>query len=88
QVLDPARFKPVITSHHAVLLKTMALEGRGLAWLPQSLVRTELAEGRLVMAVAAAEAAGWQVPVEIRLFRAAASQTPMTEALWGQVISG
>ena len=85
QVLDPARFKPVITSHHAVLLKTMALEGRGLAWLPQSLVRTELDTGRLLPAVDAADAAGWQVPVEIRLFRATASQTQMTDALWNEV---
>ena len=82
QVLDLTRFKPVITSHHAVLLKTMALEGRGLAWLPQSLISTELADGRLVLATTEAD---WQVPVEIRLYRATAAQTPMTEALWQQI---
>jgi hypothetical protein len=29
---DQARFKPAFTSRYAVLLKTMPLEGRGLAW--------------------------------------------------------
>ncbi len=33
----------VFTAHLASVLKTMALEGRGLAWLPESLVRGALA---------------------------------------------
>ncbi|MDB5892303.1 MAG: transcriptional regulator, LysR family [Polaromonas sp.] len=78
---DSARYTPVITSHHAVLLKTMALEGRGIAWLPQSLVSAEMADGRLV--AAGAEAAS--VPVEIRLFRATALLPQAAEAVWSQV---
>ena len=81
QVLGQARFKPAITSHHAVLLKTMAIEGRGLAWLPRSLISAELADGRLVLAT---DDAAWRVPVEIRLFRAAAAQTPLSEAVWAR----
>jgi DNA-binding transcriptional LysR family regulator len=75
---DAQRFRPVMTSHHAVLLKTMALEGRGVAWLPHSLVRDEMADGRLL------EAAGpeWRVPLEIRLFRATAALAPAAEAVW------
>lgn len=84
EVRNPARFQPAITSHHAVLLKTMALEGRGIAWLPQSLVAGELAEGRLVV-VMPDEADAWQVPLDIRLFRATGGQTPVTEALWRQI---
>ena len=79
--LDTSRFKPVITSHHAVLLKTMALEGRGIAWLPQSLISAELAAGQLL---AAAEAS-WSIPVEIRFFRAAAALPKAAEAVWAQV---
>lgn len=78
---DPARFKPVITSHHAALLKTMALEGRGIAWLPQSLVSTELADGRLV----GAADPKWNVPVDVRLYRATAALAPAAEAVWARV---
>ena len=78
---DPARFKPVITSHHAVLLKTLTLEGRGIAWLPQSLVSAELADGRLL----GAAALEWSLPVEIRLFRASAAMTPAAEAVWARI---
>lgn len=78
---DAERFRPVMTSHHAVLLKTMALEGRGVAWLPHSLVCTELADGRL------ASAAGpqWRVTLEIRLFRATAALAPAAEAVWARL---
>ncbi|XAH25272.1 LysR family transcriptional regulator [Xylophilus sp. GW821-FHT01B05] len=77
----------VFTAHHAVLLKTMALEGRGVAWLPRSLIAEELQRGQLV------EAGGepWQVPVEIRLYRQRAEMAAAAEALWalaGQGIAG
>jgi len=78
---DAQRFKPVMTSHHAVLLKTMALEGRGLAWLPQSLVSAEMADQRLTSAAGLE----WSVPLEIRLFRATATLTPAAEAVWAEV---
>ena len=81
QVLGQTRFKPAITSHHAVLLKTMAIEGRGLAWLPRSLISNELADSRLVLAT---DDVAWRVPVEIRLFRAAAAQTALSEAVWAR----
>ena len=81
---DAARFKPVMTSHHAVLLKTMALEGRGVAWLPHSLVAADLADGRLV----GAASHEWSVPLEVRLFRATASLAPTAEAVWAQAAAG
>ena len=84
RAFDAARFKPVMTSHHAVLLKTMALEGRGVAWLPHSLVSAEMADGRLV----GAAGAEWAVPLEIRLFRAAAVLAPAAEAVWARVAAG
>lgn len=66
------------TAHHAVLLKAMALEGRGVAWLPRSLVQDELARGTLV----AAGGAHWNIPVDIRLYRQPAAMAPAAEALW------
>ncbi|SEF34803.1 LysR family transcriptional regulator [Variovorax sp. NFACC27] len=71
----------VFTAHHAALLRTMALEGRGLAWLPMSLVADDLRNG----ALADAGAGGWRVPVDIRLYRQQAQMAPVAEALWALV---
>ncbi|SEA40211.1 LysR family transcriptional regulator [Variovorax sp. YR216] len=68
----------VFTAHHAALLKAMALEGRGVAWLPKSLIVAELKIGALVPAASAE----WNVPVEIRLYRQRAEMAPAAEALW------
>ena len=91
KVYDPMRFKPVVTSHHTGLLKNLALAGRGLAWLPQSLVNAELADGRLVAADPVADRDNdgdrdeWRMPVEIHLFHATAAPTPVADALWQQI---
>ncbi|KQR45824.1 LysR family transcriptional regulator [Acidovorax sp. Leaf160] len=74
----PQGVSVVFTAHHAALLKAMALEGRGVAWLPESLVATELRSGTLVPAADAA----WNVPVEIRLYRQRAEMAPAAESLW------
>lgn len=76
--LDGGQFTTVFTAHHAVLLKTMAIEGRGIAWLPQSLVVNELQSRRLVQA----GDGRWVVPIEVRLFRPRAELTPAAESLW------
>ena len=68
----------VFTSHHAATLMTMALEGHGVAWLPQTLVEDELAHGRLVRA--GPEAA--DIPVEIRLFRSCDTRNSAADGLW------
>jgi DNA-binding transcriptional LysR family regulator len=73
----------VFTAHLAVVLKTMALEGRGIAWLPQSLIREELGDGRLL----AAGGRDWQIPVEIRLFRRREPEAAAAEAFW-EIVSG
>lgn len=68
----------VFTAHHAALLKAMALEGRGVAWLPHSLIAPELQAGTLL----AAGSGHWNVPVEIRLYRQRAEMAPSAESLW------
>ena len=68
----------VFTAHNAFLLKTMAMAGRGIAWLPASLVNGEIASGQLVPAGDAA----WSVSVDIRLYRQNAEIAPTAEALW------
>lgn len=76
--------RAVFTASLASVLKTMALDGRGLAWLPQSLVREELASGRLL--VAAPER--WRLPVEIRLYRDPQPMTAHAEAFWRAASGG
>lgn len=78
QALDAGRFDTVFTAHHAVLLKTMAIEGRGIAWLPQSLIGHELESRRLVLA----GDERWHIPIEVRLFRPKAELTAAAEAVW------
>jgi DNA-binding transcriptional LysR family regulator len=70
--------RTVFTAHLASVLRTMALDGRGIAWLPRTLVDEDLARGQLV---AAADAA-WDVPLEIRLYRDAQLLGQAAEAFW------
>jgi len=63
---------------HAVLLRSMALQGRGIAWLPNMLVRDDLAQGRLRRA----GGPSWDIPVEICLYRQPNDMSPVAERLW------
>jgi DNA-binding transcriptional LysR family regulator len=67
----------VFTSHLAATLLSMARAGDGFAWLPRSLAEEDIAAGRLVRADRTL-----QIPVEIRLFRPSARQSPAIEAMW------
>lgn len=76
--LEKSRSEPVFTAHLASVLKTMALDGRGVAWLPLSLIGEELATGRLV----AAGGPEWSITLDIRLFRSATALPPAAENFW------
>ena len=76
--LAAAGLQAVFTAHLASVLKGMALEGRGLAWLPQSLVREELAAGRLQVQ----GPAHWRIALEVRLYRDPAALGEYAEAFW------
>ena len=64
-------------------LKAMALEGHGLAFLPSSSVKQDLAAGRLV---SAAPAGGFELTMEVRMYRerpeAARKTKPLAQAVW------
>lgn len=79
--LAAAQAQPALTAHLATVLKTMALDGRGVAFLPQSLIADELGAGRLV----AAGGAAWPIEVEIRLYRRAQTLPRAGEAFWRAV---
>jgi len=60
-------------------LMNMALTGAGICWLPESLAREETASGRLVPASADA---GWNLDLDIRLYRHAESRNRKVEDFW------
>jgi DNA-binding transcriptional LysR family regulator len=73
-----ANLHTIFTSPQAAVLKTMACGGRGIAWLPQSLIEDDLACKRL-QPVGDAD---WLIHVEIHLLRSRALQTPAAERFW------
>jgi DNA-binding transcriptional LysR family regulator len=72
---------PVFASHLASVLTAMALDGRGIAWLPLSLIGDHLETGRLVRT----EADQVGIEIEIRLWRPRARQSPVAEEFWQKV---
>jgi LysR family transcriptional regulator, hypochlorite-specific transcription factor HypT len=78
EALEGARAQPALTAHLATVLRTMVLDGRGVAWLPRSLVADELADGQLV----AAGDAAWAIAVEVRLYRRRGAAPPAAQAFW------
>jgi LysR family transcriptional regulator, hypochlorite-specific transcription factor HypT len=72
----------VFTSHHAATLMSMAREGHGVAWLPQTLINDDLVSARLVRA----GPEGAAIAVEIRLFRSNDAQSSAANELWTLLI--
>ena len=70
------------TAHLASALRTLALDGRGVAWLPQSLVEEDLQQGRLVVALDAM----WTVPLEIRLYSHSELRGTAARGFWDAAI--
>lgn len=76
--LDRLHAPNVLTAHLASVLRTMALDGRGLAWLPQMLVGEDLESGRLVPAADDE----WSIDLEVRLYRDRVALGKAAEAFW------
>jgi DNA-binding transcriptional LysR family regulator len=83
--LEPLPVQVVFTAHLASVLRTLVLDGRGLAWLPQSLIEDDLAMRRLVVAASGDD---WRIPLEIRLYRDRAPLARAAEAFWAQATTG
>jgi LysR family transcriptional regulator, hypochlorite-specific transcription factor HypT len=73
-----AGLETVFTSHLAATLLAMARDGHGIAWLPLVLAEEDLACARLVRA----GSEQFDIPVEIRLFRAPDSRSHAADELW------
>ena len=76
--LEPLPLRIVFTAHLASVLRTMVIGGRGLAWLPRTLIADDLASGVLVEAALPK----WRIPLEIRLYRDHTSLGPAAESFW------
>jgi DNA-binding transcriptional LysR family regulator len=74
---------PRYESDMADVLKRMALVGEGIAWLPKSLIASELASGTLV----AAGGAAWTVELELRVYRDAFNRDELIGRLWSHLKS-
>lgn len=70
--------RSVLTAHLGSVLRSMALEGNGLAWLPRSLIQDDLTQGRLIDAGGSA----WRIPLQIRLYRMRTSGNAGPDPLW------
>lgn len=60
-------------------LKTVALTGAGLCWLPESLIQAELDAGLFLNASATTD---WTMDLEIRLYRHLGSQSKLVKNFW------
>ncbi|WP_312015760.1 LysR family transcriptional regulator [Bradyrhizobium liaoningense] len=72
------------TSHLAATLMTMAREGHGVAWLPLTLAREDVEQGRLVRA----GPEQFDIPIEIRLFRSPDCRNAVADDLWHSLTAG
>ena len=63
--------------------RTMVLDNRGIAWLPQTLIAEDLAAGRLI----AAASEEWCIPMEIRLYRDKSPMGRAAEDFWTAVVA-
>jgi len=80
--LESVSVHAAFTAHLASVLRTMALDGRGIAWLPRTLVEDDIVQGRLVIAAGKE----WDVPLEIRLYRDSQLLGKAANAFWDAAI--
>ncbi len=78
EALERLHVQNIVTAHLAPVLRTMALDGRGLAWLPRLLIEDDLASARL----AAAAPEEWHIDLEVRLYRDQAAIGTAGQVFW------
>jgi Transcriptional regulator len=83
-------FRPIFFSSMADLLRRFAIEGSGVAWLPEYLIKDELAQGRLVRLPPTPsgendEITDYDIPLEICIYRADTRLNDGAERFWQEV---
>lgn len=74
----PCYLDPCYETAVSLLLRKMAQQGHGMAWLPESLIKDDLATLSLVRA----GDASWSTDIEIRAYRARENTNPVLQQLW------
>lgn len=72
----------VFTAHLASVLRTMVIDGRGIAWLPKTLIEDDLQQGLLV----AAGGQEWNIPVSVSLYRDLKLTGKAAENFWDHAV--
>lgn len=79
ELCETTRLRTVYEADLADALHAMVHQGLGLAWLPQTLVQSDLADGRLARAAGADK----DIALNVRICRRAAAQSkPLTRQVW------
>ncbi len=78
EALEGLHAEPVVDRAPGHVAERWRSTGRGVAWLPRSLIEDELASAP----AGRGRRCGWSVAVEIRLFRQRSAAPPAAEALW------
>ena len=78
------RYTTVYETAMADSLKSMALQGLGVAWVPRLSVSAELQRGELVECADES----WRLPLEIRLYRCALVRKASVRLLWRRLGEG
>lgn len=81
KLTDSLPTQSIFTAHLASVLRTMALDSRGIAWLPETLIAEDISSGKLVEAAPH----NWCIEMEVRLYRDRASISKAGEAFWRAV---
>lgn len=84
QRMQSLRLDTVFTSHLAMALKALAIEAKGVAWIPLSLASDEMGLGGRLAFAGSEE---WAVDVQIVLMRPRARMTEIAESFWTLVCS-
>ncbi|WP_312527178.1 LysR family transcriptional regulator [Paracoccus sp. (in: a-proteobacteria)] len=80
----PFRRRVVHENSISVGLKELALRGKGLCWLPKSLIQDELTQGALIQA---SSAPAWQLDVEIRLYSYRSEDRAGMQSYWDKIVA-
>lgn len=79
ETTNDLQLSTVFTSHLAMVLKALAADGKGVAWIPQSLAVDETGPGGRLTGAGTDE---WAVDVQIVLFRSRAKMNEIGEQFW------
>ena len=81
---QPAYLQPCFETSLAECVKAMVLEGHGVGWLPETMVRHEL-ETRALVRAGDPE---WDVKFEVRIFRPITRLPKAAEGFWSWIVKG